>query len=335
MQKVIRATLDETQKQYWDNFVTQNEGSFGMLWQWNITTARYFKHEFIPLLLVDEHGNIFDVCPFIYDKKTKKLYSGGFCSSKGGSFFPTNMPNFIQYLKRNVTYSEISVLSYQENLLPQFLCAKHQDIATNLVDNNDFESFLKRVKSNLRRNYKKALRNNLKITEGKTQDDIAQFYEIYRHIMEKNNAKQIEPKEWFEQLFQQFTEHQALYFVENEAGKVIASVWFFISQYEVYYYAGGSLSEYASLQSGPFMLLALYQKAFEEQIPTVNLGPVNLDTRRYQFKKKFNSQIKPTYHFFYYKNPLKHFSKVIFYHIRDYILARPQLYEKVKKIIKT
>ncbi|WP_353085156.1 GNAT family N-acetyltransferase [Flavobacterium sp.] len=140
-------------------------------------------------------------------------------------------------------------IEYSGNSFPTMLNVKGQ-----IIDEDaQWNSFDYKV----RKNYKKAIRENLKSEiyfKNIKQDQILEFYDIYKTTMDRNGAK--------DSFFYSFSEFKK-YIIQNEENCVICTVYhneipisselILVSQDTIYSFLGGTLSNYFDKRPNDFL----------------------------------------------------------------------------------
>ena len=158
---------------------------------------------------------------------------------------------------------------YENKYNGEALSIKHNIVRS--LDLNP-ENMLMDFEHKVRKNIKKANRNNLQIqidTEGKTLDS---FLEIYYKTMDRNNAEKdyYFSKKFFEAI--NTMKNHFVYFNVLYEGKIISTELVIHSKNNCYSYLGGTLSEYFDLRPNDFLKYEIIKWAYEKGIKNFILG---------------------------------------------------------------
>ena len=166
-----------------------------------------------------------------------------------------------------------------------------QNIKHNIIRSLDLkpEDMLMDFEHKVRKNIKKANRNELEIqidTEGKTLDS---FLEIYYKTMDRNSAEKdyYFSKEFFEII--NTMKNHFVYFNVLYENKIISTELVIYSKNNCYSYLGGTLSEYFDLRPNDFLKYEIIKWAYEKGIKNFILGGGygGEDDGIYRYKKSF------------------------------------------------
>ena len=181
---------------------------------------------------------------------------------------------------------------------------KVENIKHNIIRKLDInpEAMLMDFEHKVRKNIKKANRNELQIQidlEGKTIDN---FLEIYYKTMDRNDAK-LEyyfDKKFFEIIGKM--KNNIAYFNVLYQEKIISTELVIYSPNNCYSYLGGTLSEYFDLRPNDFLKYEIIKWAYSKGIKNFILGGGygNDDDGIYRYKKSFAP--KGIYDFYIGKN---------------------------------
>ncbi len=151
------------------------------------------------------------------------------------------------------------------------------------------EDMLMDFEHKVRKNIKKANKNDLKIlidTDGKT---INSFLDIYYKTMDRNNAEKnyYFSKEFFE-IINKMKDHFAYFNVLYDE-KIISTELVIYSENNCYSYLGGTLSEYFNLRPNDFLKYEIIKWAYKKNIKNFVLGGGygSENDGIFQYKKSF------------------------------------------------
>ncbi|APF18390.1 hypothetical protein Calab_2794 [Caldithrix abyssi DSM 13497] len=160
-----------------------------------------------------------------------------------------------------------------------------------------YETIYKEYHPSLRRNLRKAEKNNLHFSMlNPTLDNIRYFQELYYKTMKKNRAESFYffPKTYFENLFK--LKNAKLFGILYE-DKIINMVVVLESAPICYYHLGASIPEYYALNGNPFLfdqLIQYYRSRFS--IFYLGGGATSAENDSLlRFKRKFSPTTKPFY----------------------------------------
>jgi hypothetical protein len=259
-------------------------------WLFNISVKR-------PIIKVGNYpfeGNF-------YDLETAYGY-GGICTNSWDEQFISKA--ITQY--RNKCLSENIVAEFFRfhpfNVFPivhsdifDFLSKDRPTICIDL--NQSYESIFKNFKSALRRNIRKANKNNLVFKEmEKTGENIEAFRRIYYLTMNKNRAEKFYffSNSYFRTLLKK--DYTKLFGVYYDNHLINAGIFLFSHPF-IYYHLGASDPQYYGLNGNPFLFSEIC-RLFNFQYDILYMGggnSPNPEDSLYQFKRKFSNNINYYY----------------------------------------
>lgn len=239
----------------------------------DISEMKYFKDKI-------EKGKYFDATsPYGY---------GGFII-EGDNYKEVNQ-QYEKFCKENNIICEFvrfHLLEHYENKYN----GQAQIIKHNIIRSLDLkpEDMLMDFEHKVRKNIKKANRNELEIqidTEGKTLDS---FLEIYYKTMDRNSAEKdyYFSKEFFETI--NTMKNHFVYFNVLYENKVISTELVIYSENNCYSYLGGTFEEYFNLRPNDFLKYEIIKWAYRKGIKNFILGGGygGEDDGIYRYKKSF------------------------------------------------
>ena len=199
--------------------------------------------------------------------------------------------SYEEYCKKNNIICEFVrfhlLENYQEKYSGEAINIKH-NIIRKL--NMPPEEMLMDFEHKVRKNIKKANRNNLQIQIDTTGETLDNFLEIYYSTMDRNNAEQeyYFDKSFFEKI-NEMKENVAYFNVLYE-GKIISTELVIYSPNNCYSYLGGTLSEYFDLRPNDFLKYEIIKWAYSKGIKNFILGGGygGEDDGIYRYKKSFS-----------------------------------------------
>lgn len=215
-----------------------------------------------------------------FDKKIKKgqFYDvtspygyGGFII-EGNKYKKVNR-EYIKYCKKNNIICEFIRFHLLEHYETKYN-GKVENIKHNVIRkiNMTPEEMLMDFEHKVRKNIKKANKNDLKIsidTKGKNMKD---FLEIYYKTMDRNNAEQ--DYYFNEEFFNKINsmKDNVVYFNVLYKGKVISTELVIYAKENCYSYLGGTLSEYFDLRPNDFLKYEIIKWAYDMKLKNFVLG---------------------------------------------------------------
>lgn len=195
-----------------------------------------------------------------------------------------------EYCKKNNIICEFVrfhlLENYQKKYNGEAVKIKHNIIRK--LDMNP-EEMLMDFEHKVRKNIKKANRNNLQIQIDTTGETLNNFLEIYYSTMDRNNAEQeyYFDKSFFEKLNEM--KENIVYFNVLYEGKIISTELVIYSPNNCYSYLGGTLSEYFDLRPNDFLKYEIIKWAYNKGIKNFILGGGygGEDDGIYRYKKSF------------------------------------------------
>ncbi|MFB6088502.1 MAG: hypothetical protein ABEK36_01860 [Candidatus Aenigmatarchaeota archaeon] len=173
-----------------------------------------------------------------------------------------------------------------------------KDRPTIFIDlNQSYENIFKNFKSALRRNIRKANKNNLVFKEmEKTGENIEAFRKLYYLTMKKNRADKFYffSDEYFRELLNK--DYARLFGVYYGGHLTNAGIFLFSPPF-IYYHLGASDPKYYTLNGNP-LLFSEICRLFSFQYGILYLGGGNSSNPKdslYQFKRKFSDKINYFY----------------------------------------
>ena len=153
--------------------------------------------------------------------------------------------------------------NYQEKYDGEAINLKHNIIRK--LDMNP-EEMLMDFEHKVRKNIKKANRNNLQIQIDENCEMLDEFLKIYYSTMDRNNAEQeyYFDKSFFKKLNEM--KENVVYFNVLYEGKVISTELVIYSPNNCYSYLGGTLSEYFDLRPNDFLKYEIIKWAYNKGI---------------------------------------------------------------------
>ncbi len=284
------------QKDYINLYLNDSEQSFifeyqeNDNWLYNISIKK-------PIIKI---GN----CPVkekIYDLETAYGYGGIFTNSGDGHFIDKALARYRQKcLQENIVAEFFRFHPF--NLFPvnypgafNFLIKDRPTISIDL--HQSYEHIFNNFKPALRRNIRKAKKNNLVFREmKKTRKNLEAFKTLYYLTMNRNQAKEFYffSSTYFQQLLAK--DYSRLFGVFS-GNKMINSGVFLFSYPFIYYHLGASDPHYYSLNGNPFLFSEICRQ-FSFQYKLLYLGGGNSpkpEDSLYQFKRKFSDKINYFY----------------------------------------
>lgn len=145
---------------------------------------------------------------------------------------------------------------------------------------------------------RKAIKNNIKIYNGRFQNIYDRFREIYNGTMDKDNAEKYYyfGSDFYTSILEDLPQNAQVFWAEKD-GKVIAASIMLTSNGYMNYHLSGSLREYSSLAPGNLILYKAALWGYENGCKTFYLGGGvgSGEDSLFKFKRAF------------YKGDLKHF----------------------------
>ena len=176
--------------------------------------------------------------------------------------------------------------NYQEKYDGEAINLKHNIVRK--LDMNP-EEMLMDFEHKVRKNIKKANRNNLQIQIDENGDTLDEFLKIYYSTMDRNNAEQeyYFDKSFFKKLNEM--KENIVYFNVLYEEKVISTELVIYSPNNCYSYLGGTLSEYFDLRPNDFLKYEIIKWAYNKGIKNFILGGGygSEDDGIYRYKKSF------------------------------------------------
>ena len=198
--------------------------------------------------------------------------------------------SYEEYCKKNNIICEFVrfhlLENYQEKYDGEAINLKHNIIRK--LDMNP-EEMLMDFEHKVRKNIKKANRNNLQIQIDENCETLDEFLKIYYSTMDRNNAEQeyYFDKSFFKKLNEM--KENVVYFNVLYEGKVISTELVIYSPNNCYSYLGGTLSEYFDLRPNDFLKYEIIKWAYNKGIKNFILGGGygGEDDGIYRYKKSF------------------------------------------------
>jgi CelD/BcsL family acetyltransferase involved in cellulose biosynthesis len=279
--------LKSSDRSLWNHFVSRKIGIHFYSWEWNEAVACFHHLDFIPLALCDSNHEPLDLFPLLIDYHSNRLYSGEF-GGMGGCTVQENFDLFIRYILDHYECSILSVISPNAPLSKNgTLTVINHEMKTSIRDYENFDTFFEQLPRSLKKNYRKAVRNDIRAEK---RSDIETFYSFYKMAMARNRAKEVLPFDWFAKLHAGLKDTCILY-TAYCSERPIGSLFSLIGNEELYNYFTVTDPEYKTFQPGALLFLELFKLAFKLKSRYVNLGPAVLDTSHYIYKKKI--QLSP------------------------------------------
>lgn len=198
--------------------------------------------------------------------------------------------SYEEYCKKNNIICEFVRFHLLENYQEKYN-GKAENIKHNIIRKLDMnpEEMLMDFEHKVRKNIKKANRNNLQIQIDTTGETLNNFLEIYYSTMDRNNAEQeyYFDKSFFEKLNEM--KENIVYFNVLYEGKIISTELVIYSPNNCYSYLGGTLSEYFDLRPNDFLKYEIIKWAYNKGIKNFILGGGygGEDDGIYRYKKSF------------------------------------------------
>lgn len=198
--------------------------------------------------------------------------------------------SYEEYCKKNNIICEFVrfhlLENYQEKYDGDAINIKHNIIRK--LDMNP-EEMLMDFEHKVRKNIKKANRNNLQIQIDENGKTLEEFLRIYYSTMDRNHAEQeyYFDKSFFKKLNEM--KENIVYFNVIYEGKVISTELVVYSPNNCYSYLGGTLSEYFDLRPNDFLKYEIIKWAYNKGINNFILGGGygGEDDGIYRYKKSF------------------------------------------------
>lgn len=166
------------------------------------------------------------------------------------------------------------------------------------MDLSSPESIWNNIISKNRNMIRKAIKNNIKIYNGRFQNIYDRFREIYNGTMDKDNAEKYYyfGSDFYTSILEDLPQNAQVFWAEKD-GKVIAASIMLTSNGYMNYHLSGSLREYSSLAPGNLILYKAALWGYENGCKTFYLGGGvgSGEDSLFKFKRAF------------YKGDLKHF----------------------------
>lgn len=195
-----------------------------------------------------------------------------------------------KYCKENNIVCEFVRFHLLENYEKKYN-GNTQMIKHNIIRKLDVnpEDMLMDFEHKVRKNLKKANRNNLQIQIDIKGETLDEFLKIYYATMDRNHAN----KEYYfkREFFEKLNEMQenVVYFNVIYEGKVISTELVIYSPNNCYSYLGGTLNEYFDLRPNDFLKYEIIKWAYHKGIKNFVLGGGygGEDDGIYRYKKSF------------------------------------------------
>ncbi len=306
----------------WDTVVEKHNGSYSCYSDWLLNDAAFNMLE-LQLLGMYDDDKLVDIFPLLVDYKRKRANS---C----GCFVKNNLKEFISFSEITFSLSLITITTRLSGIhLERSVCINYLQMFTDISAFNDISSYLK-LHGTVRKNYNKALNNKLSV---KDEIDCSNFYTFYRDMVRRNHAGNELPFKWFESLLNKCSNHAGMLTAFQDRSAV-GSVLYFTTKNEIFNYF--TVIDYAHrhLQAGTLLFFSLYQKAIENKILYVNLGPDTCGSPTFEFKKKFGAIPQPVYTIQYTANHLLRLQFQIENTFRKFVFKHPSIFQIVRRILK-
>lgn len=195
-----------------------------------------------------------------------------------------------EYCKKNNIICEFVRFHLLENYQKKYN-GESVKIKHNIIRklNMNPEEMLMDFEHKVRKNIKKANRNNLQIQIDENGDTLDEFLKIYYSTMDRNNAEQeyYFDKSFFKKLNEM--KENIVYFNVIYEEKVISTELVIYSPNNCYSYLGGTLSEYFDLRPNDFLKYEIIKWAYNKGIKNFILGGGygSEDDGIYRYKKSF------------------------------------------------
>jgi hypothetical protein len=183
----------------------------------------------------------------------------------------------------------------------------------------------------VRKNYQKALKNNVSIM---AENDTCNFYTFYSAMVKRNRAKIIYPKSWFDGILSHLSDIARIKtaFYNNRA---IGSIFYLKTKHLIFDYFPAIDFEYRHFQAGTLLTVEIFKEAIDFRISTVNLGPDNKGSGTFNYKSNFGARMQPVYCYQVEEDWLKLIMLRLLQFLKSKIFSSPRLFSLIKKIVRT
>lgn len=129
-----------------------------------------------------------------------------------------------------------------------------------------FDNFERRVKKNIR----KAIKNELNVIVDETGERIEEFLEIYYSTMERNHAS--ESYYYSEEFFRQLSKENSCFFHVESEGKIISTEMVLFDKLCSYSFLGGTIDEYFPLRPNEILKYEIMKWSHDHELNYFVLG---------------------------------------------------------------
>lgn len=164
--------------------------------------------------------------------------------------------------------------------------SKTHNVVRNL--NLELSEMLMDFEHKVRKNLKKANKNDLSISICEDDEGLDEFLSIYYSTMDRNAATEVFyfKKDFFEELIQM--KNNVAFFYVIHFGTIIASELVLYDKTNCYSFLGGTLSEYFDLRPNEFLKFEIIKWAINKKLENFILGGgYGTDDGIYKYKKSF------------------------------------------------
>lgn len=164
---------------------------------------------------------------------------------------------FSEYCKKNNVICEFIRFHLFDNVdVRKNYYGEAEHISNNVVVNTqgEFDDIWMSYEQKVRKNVKKAIRNELEILIENSTEHLDDFLKIYYDTMDRNDAKSYYyfKKEYFEAISEKLPDNY-VYFYVLEDSKVISTELVLCSESYAYSFLGGTFSEFYDLRPNDFL----------------------------------------------------------------------------------
>lgn len=225
----------------------------------------------------------------------------------GGFIYEENNKlTLLKYLKKNRFFKLLTTItSYQDDLYDTtYLIAK--ELSTWIIETTiTYDGFFANLHSKTRNQIRKTYKNNIKIQDIKTADELQKVLEIYSGLIKKHSISNPYPNELFYQLFKESQEKDNIIFKIAQKDDIILAYSIFLkNEDQIFYWLNASNNEYRKFNGTNAILNNIVEYAYDNNIHVVNLGAVPLGndglhhfkTRWSAIEKKYNRYESIVYH---------------------------------------
>lgn len=202
-------------------------------------------------------------------------YTGPLVEENSGQIWPEFQALFQSFIEENniiaIEEKFHPVLKNNLLLIPESHITKKRDVVVILPDNEE-NLMLNYQRTSVKRGIKKAKKNGIEIKK-EGIEKLPDFLDIYYQTMERNNAMEIYyfEENFFKVLAKELGE-RFVFFNAYYEGKLIASNLYLHSPTISFYFLGGQIFEYGSLQPISYIKHVAFAHYYELGIKYINEG---------------------------------------------------------------